>query len=201
MSTTVFPFTISRPYREHRFTVTSGAALGGGINIRAAEIGETPGWLLVAQFDIRLPRGGQTVDDWDDWLENREGAKDTFLFKAQRTQNKAKTGLALTGTINGVNKVFTITHKHIDAASVTVYRNGAPDASYTLSLNDTTPTITYVTAPTVSATIDFEFYYPVWFETDPPEAELLSGGATSATLPHLVRAVRIAEQRGGAHLV
>ena len=105
------------------------------------------------QFTILVDN--DCVDDWDDWIENREGAKDTFLFKAQRTQNKAKTGLTLTGTVNGVNKVFTITHKFIDAASVTVYRNGAPDASVTLSLNNTTPTITYVTAPSSSATIDF----------------------------------------------
>jgi len=157
--------------------------------------------MFSAQFDLRLPRGGQTVDDWDDWIESRSGAKDTFLFKAQRTQNKIVTGATLTGTVDGVNKVFTVSHKYLDAASVVVYRDASPDGSFTLSLNNTTPTITYVTAPTSSATIDFEFYYSVWFESDPPEAELMSGGATSATLPHMVRSVRVLEQRGGGHLV
>jgi hypothetical protein len=201
VSNVVFPFTLSRPYREHRLTITSGADLGGGISVRSAEVVETPGWIFSAMFDLRLPRDSQTVDTWDDWIQSRSGAKDTFLFKAARTQNKTVTGATLTGTVNGVNKVFTVSHKYLDAASVIVYRDASPDASYTLSLNNTTPTITYITAPSSSATIDFDFYYPVWFETDPPEAELLSGGATSATVPHIVRAARVVEQYGGAHLV
>lgn len=205
MSNVVFPFTVSRPYAERRVVSTAGRELGGGLVVRRDEFG-SPGWRFAARFKVSLPRGGQTIDDWDDFVEARLGA-DTFLFQAHRTQNKTVTDEAV-GTGDGSTVVFALDKKHIDSTSLVVKVAGATQTGggtdYTFSGNNTAPIVTFEAGSTPSGgqavTATYDFYYPVYFVDDDMPVELRAGGTTSATIRHDI-GVRIAELYPGAHLV
>lgn len=203
MSNVVFPFTLSRPYAERRVTSTAGRQLGGGLVVVRDEFG-SPGWRFMASFKVSLPRGGQTVDTWDDFVEARLGA-DTFLFMAHRTQNKTVTAEAV-GTGDAVETVFALDKKHIDASSLVVYLGSTQQTGggtdYTFSGNNTAPIVTFNSPPggSVAVTADYNFYFPVIFADDDMPVELRAGGTTSATIRHDI-SVRVMELYPGAHLV
>lgn len=208
MSNTVFPFTLSRPYLEGALHITRGTDLGGAVLVRRNEIPDAPGWVYAARFDLRLPRGGQTVDDWDDFLEAREGAYDTFLFKAHRPKFKTVTDEAV-GTGDGSTVVFALDKKHIDSSTLVVKVAGATQTGggtdYTFSGNNTTPIVTFEAGSTPSGgqavTASYEFYMPVRFVEDPEPPDQRAGGSTSSTVPYTLRGLRIVEDKPGAHLV
>mgnify|MGYP002622433449 CR=1 FL=1 len=206
MSNTVFPFTVFRPYSENRATDTVGTDRNGGLTTRRAKWGDSPGWLFVAEFTVRLPYNSQSIDDWDDFIEAREGAKDTFLFKAKRTQNYVVTDEAV-GTGDGSTTVFALDKKHLDSSTLVVKVNAVTKTGggtdYTFSGNNTAPILTFNVAPTAghAVTASYEFYMPVWFASDPPAPEQLGGGGASSGIPHRISRVQIAEAYPGAHLV
>jgi len=201
MSTTVFPFTVSRPYSEYRALATVGRGIGSGVVVRRSELGAAPGWLYAVTFALRFPRDSQTVDTFDTFVQTHLG-NGTFLFKAHRLNNKYVSDGA---TGDGSNKVFTLTRKHVDESTLLVYVNSVLQTlttHYTITLNNTTPTITFVTAPGngLAVVATYDFYMPCWFVDDNMIPELKRGGATSATLPHVIPRVSLTEQYPGAHL-
>lgn len=204
MSNVVFPFTISRPYAERRVTSTAGRQLGGGLVVLRDEFG-APGWLYVSRFRVSLPRDGQTVDDWDDFVAARLGA-DTFLFQAHRTQNKTVTDEAV-GTGDGSTTVFALDKKHLDSTTLVVKVDGVTQTGsgtdYTFSGNNTAPIITFeagsIPAGAEAVTASYNFYFPCVFARDDMPPELRAGGTTSATIRHDVPVV-IRELKPGAHI-
>lgn len=205
MSTTVFPFTVLRPFSEIALTDTVGRDLNGGLTTRRAKFTDAPGWLYVATLTLRFPRGGYTVDDWHSFIAARSGAVDTFLFKGHADLFHDVTNEAV-GTGDGSTTAFALDKKHIDASTLVVKVNGVTQTSgvdYSLSGNNTAPTLAFSSPPTAghAITASYDYYMPVWFTADPPPPEMLRGGSTTATSTHVVNSVGIAEQYPGAHLV
>jgi len=202
VSTTVFPFTPSRPYAERRVPSTFGRDLNGGLVSRRDEFG-SPGWIYMVRMRVSLPRGGQTIDDWDDFVQTHLGS-DTFLFQAHRTNLKTVTAEAV-GTGDGTTTAYTLDKKYLDSTTLVVKVNGVTQTGggtdYTFSGNNSNPTITFNSPPTAghAITATYNFYFPVWFADDDMVPELRAGGSTSATIRHDV-SVRLVEQYPGAHL-
>jgi len=96
--------------------------------------------------------------------------------------------------------VFTLDKKHIDESTLLVYVNGVLQTlttHYTVSLNNTTPTITFVTAPTNTypVTATYEYYMPVRFDGDP------ALGDHSPGVDELITTIDVIEDYSGAHKV
>lgn len=203
MALTVFPFSFSRPFRERAVLSTRGRPLNDGLKTRANEFGLT-GWELQVTGGIKLPKDGETADTFDQFVFDHLGTT-AFSYKPHRTKFKTVT-LEAVGTGDGTEDTFVLDSKYIDASTLLVYVNSALQTittHYTFTLNETTPTLTFVTPPTNTHAVEatYERYFPCWFVDDDMAPMLERGGATSATLPHQLDRLRIAEQYPGAHLV
>lgn len=206
MSTTVFPFTVIRPYFEDTATETIGVDLNGGLIVRRANFGTSPGWIYVAEFSVRLPRGGYDIDDWMSFVNDRTGGVDTFLFKAHADYLHDVTDEAV-GTGDGSETVFALDKKYLDASTLVVKVDGVTQTGggtdYTFSGNNTAPILTFTSPVTnlLPVTASYDYYMPVWFAEDPPRPRMTKGGPNSANSGYIVSGIRIAEQFPGAHLV
>jgi len=203
MSTTVFPFTMQRPYREwfrHQTTIVEG---NNGVETRRSEFGDFG--RFTARFSLRLPMSSYTVKDWHDFVTDRQGSADTFLFKAREERNKTRTLEAL-GTGDGSTTVFALDMKHVDASTLLVYKAAVLQTittHYTFTGNNTAPVVTFLAAPTggQAITATYDFYYPVRFASDDIEPEDLYQTSAQATSIYRVSGVEILEEYPGAHRV
>ena len=158
--------------------------------------------------DSNAPTPNDPSDFWDFW-EARSGRADTFLYKALSAEMHIVTGGAL-GTGDGSTKVFAFSggtdlHKHIDASTLKVYDAGVLQTlttDYTVSGNDSDPTITFVVAPAEDnvLTVTYEYYMPVRFAMARPRAQMRSMPATTtASDQELVQiTVQMEEDTAGA---
>lgn len=203
MALTVFPFTVSRPHREWWGLSTRGRDLNDGLVDRASQFGG-PGTLYRATFKLKLPKDGETVDSFNAFVKAQLGTT-PFTYKPHGGEFKTVT-LEDVGTGDGTEDTFVLDSKYIDASTLLVYVNSVLQTlttHYTFTLNETTPTLTFVTPPPNTEAVEatYERYFPCWFVDDDMRPLLQRGGATSATLPHQLDQLRIAEQFPGAHLV
>jgi len=124
------------------------------------------------------------VKDWSDFKV------DTFTTFAESANGSRTQFQLIKKYTEAVVGTYTRTIKYPKAASLTVRVNGTtktPTTDYTYSLS--TGIVTFVTAPTNGATVDFkidEFYVPCRFDTDELPVELLnywvSAGADTSSV-------------------
>lgn len=199
MSTAVWPFTTTRPYTERRTYVTNARGLTGGYIARRNELGGDGKFR--ARFNVRLPRDSQTLATWYTFVDAREGAYDSFLYKAQFTQYNTVTDEAV-GTGDASTTDFPLDNKYIDASTLVVELNGTPTVAYTLTGNYTAPIVELDSAPGggVAITASYEYYHSVHLTSDDLEPEILSRGTTDATTKALLQGVEIEEAQPGDYL-
>ncbi len=143
---------------------------------------------FVCEGLMQLPDSDSTPNDpsdfWAFW-EARSGRADTFLYSALTYQMRVVV-LGSLGTGDGSTTAFAFSdgtglHKHIDESTLLVYDNGALQTittHYTVSGNNTDPTITFVAAPTNTnpLTVSYSFYMPVRFAMARPRPQFVTMG-------------------------
>ena len=200
MSTAVFPFTFLRPYRERRVMETTRLDMNNGKRLVRAEFG-TYGRMTI-DAKVRLPYGGQTLATWIAFWLARQGGYDSFLVKCHHTAHKTQT-LEAVGTGPGTATVFLLDMKYVDASSLLVYKDAVLQTittHYTFTLNNTAPTITFVSAPAngLPITATYDYYHPMRLEVDdlPPDDLHLTGVDATAIVG---LDVPLVETEPGAH--
>lgn len=163
MSTTVWPFTLLRPYKERETFETTRFALDGGHESRRPEFG-TYGQMRV-DARLRLPYASKTIADWTTFIRARQGAYDSFLYKCLQADHRTQT-LEAVGTGNGSATAFALDMKHVDASTLLVYKAGVLQTlttHYTFSGNDTVPVVTFLSAPSngQAITATYDYYHPM----------------------------------------
>ena len=179
MSTALFPCAFLRPpaadYSESTPYLEESERSQGG---HFAGINRAQDQHFRCAGTVRLPQGETTFSTFDAFVLARSGVTDTFLYKPVLSRNRVVTGGAL-GTGAGVATVFAFSagtnlHRHIvngdhsDNVTLKVYVAGALQTlttHYTVSLNDSDPTITFVAAPTGALTVSYELYVPCRFSS------------------------------------
>lgn len=184
LSTTIWPFTFLRPYRERRAFSTTVQSLANGRELRRPEFGDL-GRLTVSSR-VRLPYGSKTLADWIAFWTGIGGAASTFLLKAHHAAHKTQT-LEAVGTGDGTTTAFALDKRYIDEATLLVYKDAVLQTlttHYTFGGNETAPTITFVSAPAgaVAITATYDYYHPVRFvsdEIEPHDLHLTGSDATA----------------------
>lgn len=199
MSTSVWPFTIKRPYSERRTYLTNQRGLTGGFTARRAEYGDDG--KFTARFAMRLPRDSQTLATWYSFVDARKGADDSFLYKSVFDQYHDVTDEAV-GTGDGSTTDFALDMKHIDTSTLVVELDGTPTVLYTLTGNNSAPIIEFNSAPagSVVITASYDYYHQVHFDTDDLEPEILARGSTDATTLAELPFVSVTETQPGDYL-
>lgn len=202
MSTTVFPFTLLRPYKERRVHDTTLYEIASGVTLRRAEY--TVG-LLAVEASLRLPYGGQTAADWDSFLATHKGGYEEFLYKALRWRTSTAEAL---GTGNGTTVAFALDYRYVDASTLLVYKAGVLQTlstHYTFGGNNSAPVVTFLSAPTAgqAITATYDYYHPVRLAEggDDPDTEHLHDTGSDSTRIVQVRRIALLETAPGAHLV
>lgn len=161
------------------------------------------------EFDVAVPGPGiatgttRTFEDWMDFLDARQGAYDTWLWKDPYATRLSTVTTALPdgalGTGDGSTTDFPLAHTQIDASTLQVYVNAVLQTvttHYTLEDNNTdAPLIRFVTPPAnpLAVTAAYEFYYPVRFVVDPRPGRWRRAGTSFRT------SVAVEENFAGAH--
>lgn len=194
MSTTVWPFTLLRPYNERRVTETTRVALANGFESARSEFGAGK-WRMYVDASLRLPYGGKTLADWISFITALDGSRDTFLFKCLYAANRTQTAEAL-GSGDGSTTAFALDMRYVDATTLQVFKAGVLQAlttHYTFSGNNTAPVVTFVSAPSggQAVTATYDYYTPMRFAEggDDPSIELLHDTGADAT--RIVRPVKL----------
>lgn len=200
MSNTVWPFSFSRPYSEFESTETTAIALNNGVESRRAEFGTYGKFTIRGR--VRLPMNSQTAADWYTFVRARQGAYDPFLVSAHFTRHNTVTDEAV-GTGDGSTLAFELDMKHINESTLVVKVAGSTQTlttHYTVSGNNTAPTVTFLSAPTggQAVTATYSYYYPMRFATDElvPRDLHLTGSDSTAVIDVNVTLVETAP---GAH--
>ena len=151
-----------------------------------------------ARGTVRFPQIISSTTYEASWLlgfkNDRQGRVDTFLYEAQMAYHREVVKASL-GTGDGSTTVFAFSdgtdlHKHIlngdhsDDTTLLVYVNDVLQTvttHYTVSGNDTDPTITFVSAPTNThpITVSYRFYVPVRFAEVRLASRVLNRSAAS----------------------
>lgn len=201
VATVVFPFVQSRPFRMVRTTQTTVEGPRAGVTLRRDEM-PSPGWLLQARFALRLPRGGQTLGDWQDWIDTYGGANG-FLYEAVDLVGRSTTDYnrnrevidEAVGTGDNSETDFPLDMKYVNASSLVVYLDDVEQVSgWSLVDNNDAPKIRFTSAPgsSVVVTADYRYYIPVVLAGYEPEVN--DGGAQ-----WLIPSVSLVEVQAGAH--
>lgn len=201
-ATAVWPFAFVRPYDELRVTEEDIVKLGSGIKLRRDNLPD-PGYSLSVRGTVRL--GPTTVvKTWQEWIETY-GTTEGFLFKAADLVSASSSDFNKNrevvdedvGTGNGSATVYTLDMRHIDASTLVVKVNGVTQTGggtdYTLSGNNSAPTITFTSPPTNThpITASYDYYWPV---------VLTSWEPTRFQSGRVVRiAVTLEEEQAGLH--
>jgi hypothetical protein len=209
MSTVVFDFFVAGDFRYRSFAETVTVEGNEGVTIDRPDAG--PYGVYKAEFSVDVPGPGcatgteRTIEDWLDFLRDRQGAYDSWLWKDPLVESRYKVATTDTdgalGNGTGSQTDFALAHTRIDAATLLVYVNGALQTlttHYTLEDNNTdAPYVAFVSAPGggLPVTVEYEFYYPVKFATDPDDDAWRGGGL------HFRTPVSIREVYAGAHRV
>jgi len=202
MSNTVWPFTIRRPYSERATHNTTRLGLNNGREVRRVEFGSYG--QFIAEGGIRVPMNSQTIATWHAFVTTMQGGYDSFLYKPHLDVFK-KVTLEAVGTGDGTTTAFTLDSKHIDSSTLLVYKatvlqtGGGTD--YTFSGNNTAPTVTFNSAPTLGQAIEatYERYYPVVFVDDDLVPRDLSLTGVDSTSIWEVARITLRETSPGAH--
>jgi hypothetical protein len=204
MSTTVWPYTLLRPYSERAIHQTTREALNNGHEQRRPEYG-TYGQMRV-DARLRLPYGGYTIDDFSTFVVARQGGYDTFLYKCLLPRHRTQTDEAV-GTGDGSDTTFYLDMKYIDSSTLVVKVNGSTQTGggthYTFSGNNTAPLLTFVSAPGngLAVTATYDYYYPMRLIEggDDPNLEQIHATGAHSTTVAAVRSVVMLEDSPGAH--
>lgn len=204
MSTSIFTFTVNRPYREGIAHLTDVAAAQGGRSVRLAKF-PASGLFVVRQAKLKFSSGAglNSLATFRAFFDARQGRYDSFLYKAKLAEFNLVEGEAL-GTGDASEDEFALDSKHIDASTLVVYVDDVEQESgYSLTGNNTAPIVDFVTPPGVGevVTADYEFYWPCVFQTDEFAPPWRAPGDTDANMILEVTDVLWAQDRPGSHLV
>lgn len=169
MSNQVFALDRARPFVEWQDHPSVQTPLEGDYTLSQAT--GSGSYRYRSRFNVRLT-DSTDVATWETWLADHEGRHDSWLIKAVRAPLK-KVTLASAGTGDGSTTAFALSEKHIDESTLLVYKAGVLQTlttHYTVSGNNTAPTVTFLSAPTLGQAITYtvEFYFPVRFASPPP---------------------------------
>lgn len=195
MGTSVFSFLKIAPWNYGTFheTETMPGNFGGAVT--RPRFG--PYGLYSASFVVRVPGNSLTITDWAEFLKTVRGGYDSFLLKDPLLPAWYRSTAEALGTGSGSQTDFALDFKHVDAATLTVYKDGVLQSSgWSLVTNNTAPKVRFSVAPSVGVvvTATYEFYIPVRFAEDPPGGEFLAVTNFNAR-------VSVVEDYSGAHRV
>lgn len=207
MSTVVFPFHFQKrhDYIEELFSLDDFERSVGGRSAVVARAGDR--MFRVANAVLTLPDKTEdlqatpeanTPASFEAFVEARNGRVDTFLYRALEAHHRQVADGAL-GTGDGSTTVFAFSdgtdlHKHLDLTTLVVKVDGVVKAittDYTVSGNDSDPTITFLAAPgnTLAITVDYIFYMPVRFSAIAKSRILRKRGTDDLDNPEVVQLV------------
>lgn len=176
MSTSLFPVAFLRPPAADYFETTTWLSVNErseGAYSAVLNTAQDP--LFACRGTVRFPYGNErarkTYDDLQDFIDARSGSVDTFLYLPVLARNRTVVGGAL-GTGTGTETVFAFSdgtnlHRHIvsadhsDPETLLVYVAGTLNTNWTLSGNDSDPTVTFGAGVNGAVTVSYQFYVPV----------------------------------------
>lgn len=205
-STTEWPFpwiSFPTPYEETRLRDDDVIELGRGITVARENLPE-PGFSLQVRGSVRF-KASQTLKSWQDWIETY-GSVTGFLFRAAdlvgRTDSNFNANREVVdeavGTGDNSTTAFTLDMRHIDASTLVVKVDGVTQTGggtdYTLSGNNSAPTITFTSAPasSLAITASYEYLWPMRLVSWEPTRH--SGGAITG-----VSNITLREEQAGLH--
>lgn len=209
MSTTVFNFQVVGRFDHDEMHETNRTLGNEGVKIDRPEMGSYG--IYRATFDVNLPGPGiidgtlRTYAEWVAFHRTHQGAYDIWLWKEPLVEFLYKVLTTDTdgqiGTGDNSETDFSLAHRFVDESTLKVYVNSVLQTvttHYTIQGNNgDAPYIQFVTAPSsgLGVTVEYEFYYPVQFVSDPLIGRWRRGGTNFRTR------VSIEEEHAGAHRV
>lgn len=202
MSSSIFTFSVRRPYRERRVHQTTRQGMNAGRELTRAEFGSYGKLMVDCRVHLNAD-SGNTVGDFLDFVQARQGGYDSFLYKARFARHKTQT-LEAVGTGTGSATAFALDMKHVDASTLLVYKDAVLQTlttHYTFSGNNTAPVVTFVSAPGngLAITATYDYYTPVRFAADDVSGDVLHLLSDATSIEDVD--VSLVETYPGAHRV